>query len=49
MNFDFEKNKGLRGKDAVISTEDSKVKCMIVTTNEELVIANDTQRIVSAL
>ncbi len=49
MNFDFDKNKGLRGKDAVISTEDSKVKCMIVTTNEELVIANDTQRIVAAL
>lgn len=49
MTFDFEKNKGLRGKDAVISTEDSKVKCMIVTTNEELVIAKDTQRIVSAL
>jgi len=49
MNFDFEKNKGLRGKDALISTEDSKVKCMIVTTNEELVIANDTQRIVAAL
>lgn len=49
MNFDFEKNKGLRGKDALISKEDSKVKCMIVTTNEELVIANDTQRIVSVL
>jgi acetate kinase len=49
LNFDFAKNKGLRGKDAVISTEDSKVKCMIVTTNEELVIANDTQRIVAAL
>jgi len=49
LDFDFEKNKGLRGKDAIISTEDSKVKCMIVTTNEELVIAKDTQRIVSAL
>ena len=49
MKFDFEKNKGLRGKDAIISTEDSKVKCMIVTTNEELVIAKDTLRIVSAL
>ncbi len=49
LDFDFEKNKGLRGKDAVISTEDSKVKCMIVTTNEELVIANDTQRIVAAI
>ena len=49
LDFDFEKNKNLRGKDAVISTEDSKVKCMIVTTNEELVIAKDTLRIVSAL
>jgi len=49
LNFDFEKNNGLRGKDAVISTEDSKVKCMIVTTNEELVIAKDTQRIVAAI
>jgi acetate kinase len=49
LDFDFEKNKGLRGKDAIISTEDSKVKCMIVTTNEELVIAKDTLRIVSAL
>ncbi|MCZ4695094.1 acetate kinase [Ancylomarina euxinus] len=49
LDFDFEKNKGLRGKDAIISTEDSKVKCMIVTTNEELVIAKDTQRIVTAL
>ncbi len=49
LNFDFDKNAGLRGKDALISTEDSKVKCMIVTTNEELVIAKDTQRIVAAL
>lgn len=49
LDLDFEKNKGLRGKDALISTKDSKVKCMIVTTNEELVIANDTLRIVSAL
>ena len=49
MNFDVEKNAGLRGKDALISTDDSKVKCMVVTTNEELVIANDTLRIVSAI
>ncbi|MRT92936.1 acetate/propionate family kinase [Ancylomarina sp. 16SWW S1-10-2] len=49
MNFDSKKNAGLRGKDALISTEDSKVKCMVVTTNEELVIATDTLRIVSAL
>jgi acetate kinase len=31
-----------RGKEAVISTDDSKVKAMIVPTDEELVIARDT-------
>ena len=47
IEFDVEKNKGLRGKDAVISTEKSKVAVMTVTTNEELVIARDTFRIVT--
>ncbi|RUT79988.1 acetate/propionate family kinase [Ancylomarina longa] len=47
LDFDAEKNAGLRGKDAVISKEGSKVTAMIVTTNEELVIASDTQRILS--
>ncbi len=46
INFDDAVNKGLRGKDALISTPDSKVKVMIVTTNEELVIARDTFSIV---
>ncbi|MDM8162116.1 acetate kinase [Labilibaculum sp. K2S] len=49
LDFDFEKNDGLRGKDAIISKEGSKVKAMVITTNEELVIASDTQRIVSTL
>jgi len=47
LDFDAEKNAGLRGKDAVISKDGSKVTAMIVTTNEELVIASDTQRILS--
>ena len=47
MEFDKEKNKGLRSKEAVISTPGSRVKVMVVPTNEELVIAEDTMRIIS--
>ncbi|HBG69735.1 MAG: acetate kinase [Bacteroidetes bacterium GWF2_43_63] len=47
VEFDIEKNKGLRGTDAVISTSSSKVKVMTITTDEELVIARDTFRIVT--
>ena len=46
IQFDHKKNKGLRGVDAVISKDESKVKVMVVTTNEELVIATDTYNIV---
>jgi len=35
-----------RGKEVFISTDDSKVKAMIVPTNEELVIAKDTMELV---
>jgi acetate kinase len=45
IDFDFEKNSGLRGKDALLTRENSKVKVMIITTNEELVIAQDTLEI----
>jgi acetate kinase len=45
--FDPEKNTGLRGRLDMISKHDSKVKVMVVPTNEELVIAHDTLRIVS--
>jgi len=38
-----------RGKETVISTPDSKVKLLIIPTNEELVIARDAQEIVSGL
>ncbi len=36
-----------RGEDIVISTADSKVKLLVIPTNEELVIALDTAQIVS--
>lgn len=49
IKLDPSKNDKLRSKEMVISTEDSPVKVMVVPTNEELVIAQDTQRIVSAL
>ncbi len=48
LDFDSEVNNGLRGKDAIISKEGSKVKAMVITTNEELVIASDTQRLLKA-
>ncbi len=47
IDFDFEKNIGLRGKEVELTKENSKVKVWIVPTNEELVIARDTLEIVS--
>ena len=41
VKVDSEKNK-VRGQEAVVSTEDSKVKVFIIPTNEELMIAMDT-------
>jgi len=45
VDFDKEKNKGLRAREAVITTPGSRVKVIVVPTNEELVIAEDTMRI----
>ena len=45
MKLDTEANK-VRGKERVISTEDSKVKILLIPTNEELVIARDTVSLV---
>jgi acetate kinase len=42
-----EKKNDVRGKETFISTEGSKVKIMVIPTNEELVIARDTRKIVS--
>ena len=41
VKVDSEKNK-VRGQEAVVSTDDSKVKVFIIPTNEELMIAMDT-------
>jgi acetate kinase len=37
----------IRGKEQIITTADSRVKAMVIPTNEELVIAKDTKAIVS--
>ncbi len=42
VDFDSEKNAGVKGKEIIISTENSKVKILVVPTNEELMIAKDT-------
>ncbi len=46
INFDFTKNKGLRSQETILTLPESKVKVMIVPTDEELVIAQDTLEIV---
>ena len=45
ISLDHEKNKGFRSE-GIISTPDSKVKIVVVPTDEELVIALDTEEIV---
>ena len=47
VEIDKEVNAGLRGKEAVISTPASKVKVVVIPTDEELMIARDTESIVS--
>lgn len=49
LELDKESNKGLRSKEAVISKKGSRVTAMVVPTNEELVIAQDTKEIVENL
>lgn len=49
LELDEDINKGLRGETAIISKDNSKGTIMVVPTNEELVIAEDTQRIISKM
>ena len=49
LKFNQDANKGARGVDKILSTDDSKVKVAMISTNEELVIATDTYNIVKAL
>ncbi|MEF9987127.1 MAG: acetate kinase [Bacteroidales bacterium] len=45
IDFDSNINKGLRGKDVILTKPQSKVVVAAVTTNEELVIAQETMRL----
>ncbi len=49
VEFDADANRGVRGKDKLLTKPTSKVKVMAVTTNEELVIASDTATIIGKL
>jgi acetate kinase len=49
IEIDKEVNNKTRGEEVIISKPGSKVKIMVVPTNEELVIAQDTKTIVEKL
>ncbi len=42
VKMNKELNAGIHGREAIVSTDDSKVKIVVIPTNEELVIARDT-------
>jgi len=46
LMIDQKKNKGLRGKEQIISQDGAPVTIMVVPTDEELMIALDTEKIV---
>jgi len=48
IKIDLEKNR-IRGQEAIISTNNSIVKVMVIPTNEELMIAKDTAEILKKL
>ena len=48
VELDKELNKKSRGEEVILSTPESKVKVVLVPTDEELMIASDTYEIVSA-
>ena len=46
IKIDAAKNATIRGEEAIISTPESKVKVVVVPTDEEIVIARDTKELV---
>lgn len=46
VKIDLERNK-IRGEEAIISTNDSSVKVVVIPTDEEMMIASDTMAILS--
>jgi acetate kinase len=49
VKIDTAYNSTLKGKEALISTPDSKVKVVIIPTDEEYMIARDTEEIVNGI
>jgi acetate kinase len=49
IEIDDDQNKSARAKDVLISKASSKVKVIVITTDEEFVIASDTQEIVEKI
>ena len=47
IKIDIEKNKKLNRDEGIISAEDSKVIVMVIPTNEELLIARDTAKLIA--
>ena len=45
VKLDVEKNKAVRGEEAIISAPDSKVTVCVIPTDEELMIATDTMNL----
>ncbi|MDR1865355.1 MAG: acetate kinase [Bacteroidales bacterium] len=45
LEFDREKNAGVRGQEKIISRDGSRVTAIIIPTNEELMIARDTEQL----
>ena len=49
IKLDLEKNQAVRATEAVISAPDSRVKILVLPTNEELVVARETKRFLENL
>jgi len=49
LEFDTDKNTGLRSEEKIISKDGSRVTAIVIPTDEELVIAQDTEVIISSL
>ena len=47
--IDADKNEEMNAKEAKVSAENSKVQVWVIPTNEELLIAQDTEKIVNGL
>ncbi|MDD5492299.1 MAG: acetate kinase, partial [bacterium] len=49
IKLDLAKNKNANGTESLISTKSSKMDVFVIPTNEELIIARDTKKIVDTM